>query len=135
MESDEFVFGRLMGKWRMRWDVLSIVLLTRSLSHHRRYAQGGQPCRRRDCGKSKPDWHGGREGRKLDGSTLNVARYDAPALRLPRVLLISSGYSDSWSMTTFAVPESAENQSGSAPALRWLVVVWAQVGLFLGVKM
>ena len=95
MESHEFVFGRPMGEWRMRLDILSIVLLTLSLSHHRPYAQGGQPRRRRYCGKSKPDRHGGREGGKLEDSTLTVARYNAPALRPPIALLISSGNSDS----------------------------------------
>ena len=128
MEFDEFVFGRLMGKWRMRWDVLSIVLLTRSLSHHRPYAQGGQPLRRRYCGKSKHDRHGGREDGKLVDFTLTVARYNAPALRPPIALLISSEHSYSWSMTTFAV-ESAGNQCGSAVVDPALYVAGGRLGM------
>ena len=136
MESHEFVFGRLMGEWRMRWDVLSIGLLTRSLSHHRPYAQGGQPRRRRYCGKSKPDRHGGREGGKLVDSTLTVACYNAPALRPPIALPISSGHSDSWSVTTFAVPESAGDQCGSAAVDPALEVAGGRLGQgLLEVKM
>ena len=96
----------------MRLHVLSIVLLTRSLSHHRHYAQGGQPRRRRYCGKSQPDRHGRREGGgKLDDSTLTVA------------------HSDSWSMTTFAVPESEWDQCGSAAFDPALEVAGGRLGL------
>ena len=39
MEFHGFVFGRLMGEWRMHLDVISIVLLNRSLSNLRAYAK------------------------------------------------------------------------------------------------
>ena len=55
---------------------LSIVLLTRPLSHHRAYAQGGQPRRRRCCEKSKPNRHDGDERGKVDDPDLAVARCD-----------------------------------------------------------
>ena len=95
MEFHGFVFGRLMGEWRMPLDVISIVLLTRPLSNLRAHTQGGQPRQRKDRMKSKPDRHDGREGGKLDDPALAVARYDELALRPPIALLISSGYSDS----------------------------------------
>ena len=95
MESHEFVFGRLMGGWRMPLDVrpqLSIVLLTRYLITG--LTPKGDSIAGADAVKNQ-NLTGG-EGGKLDDPVLAVARYDEPgsiptALPPPMALLVSSG--------------------------------------------